>query len=148
MSYHKKLKDYKLHQILYHRLNKIEDLIDHIPYQVQSLSGSNLEEKIYNYFTDDHWSIVYPAKSYAVAIIYAKLIEKYFSEDFYSLLSDPELFLGTDKYFVTYQDDCETYDNVLARLKKEKLMDFEANKKSQVKASVNYFYSEFNLSLD
>jgi|TARA_B000000565_G_scaffold255349_1_gene235721 hypothetical protein len=58
---------------------------------------------------------IYPAKSYFVAICYAKWIEKDFKEDFYTVLDDADL-IPKDPYFRRYSQDKETYDAILKRL--------------------------------
>ena len=55
---------------------------------------------------------IYPAKSYVVAICYAHWISNDFDEDFYETLNDPEL-LPHDPYFVPYEDDKYTYDEII-----------------------------------
>lgn len=59
--------------------------------------------------------LIYPAKSYFVAIIYAKLLEKYFEEPFYESLSNSNL-LPDDKYFVPYTKATHIYDKVLEKI--------------------------------
>ena len=58
---------------------------------------------------------IYPAKSYFVAICYAKWIAKDFKEDFYTVLDDNDL-IPKDPYFRRYSQDKETYDAILKRL--------------------------------
>ena len=57
--------------------------------------------------------IKYPIKSYMVAIIYATLINKHYGDPFYETLNDPDLFLGEDSFFKTYDADKETYDSII-----------------------------------
>lgn len=85
-----------------------------------------------------------PVKSYAVAIVYARLLEKRFGEHFIEALNYPDLLLG-DRYFSRYCDDWRTYDSVFALLRERKLWDFENNNLPQVKATVSYFKKEFLL---
>lgn len=59
----------------------------------------------------DEW--IYPAKSYVVAICYATWIAQDFNEDFYELLNDPELLAGNDPFFVPYEEDKYTYDQII-----------------------------------
>ena len=60
----------------------------------------------------DEW--IYPAKSYVVAICYATWIAQDFNEDFFELLNDPELLAGNDPFFVPYEEDKYTYDQIIA----------------------------------
>ena len=70
-----------------------------------------------------------------VAIVYAKCLEKYFAQDFYKSLDDPEL-LVDDKYFVQYSKDLETYDSIL-----DNIGDILSYK--SVEKTVKYFKKEF-----
>lgn len=65
------------------------------------------------YFTDPQDVLVYPAKSYAVALIYARLLWEHFNEAFFEVLDDPDLLYGNDEYFVPYSQDPTTYDAIL-----------------------------------
>jgi hypothetical protein len=69
-----------------------------------------------NYFKEQSDVAVYPAKSYAVAIVYATFISEYYGVDLRSVLDDPDLFLGTDSYFVRYSADPDTYEAILEGL--------------------------------
>jgi hypothetical protein len=56
---------------------------------------------------------VYPAKSYVVALVFARLLVLHFEESFYDVLDDPELLYGSDPHFLPYSDDPDTYDKIL-----------------------------------
>lgn len=94
--------------------------------------------------TSSNEVIVYPQKSYAVALVYAKLLEKYFGEPFYDALNHPSLLLG-DKFFVPYSKNPDLYNRVIAKMDEQKLWDFENNTLDTVQATVNYFKKEFLL---
>ena len=77
------------------------------------------EELVYNalkYFDSASFPLIYPAKSYAVAIIYAYKIKEVYGIPILTSLDDPELFLGQDPYFVPYSADKDTYISILAHL--------------------------------
>lgn len=95
----------------------------------------DIVDQIVNFFNTES-QLIYPAKAYFVAIVYAKCMEKYFFEDFYKMLDDPEL-LSDDKYFVTYENDKNTYDSVLVLLKKD-ILSYPSTQKTE-----NYFKKEF-----
>lgn len=88
--------------------------------------------------------VFYPSKSYAVAIIYAKLLEKYFQEPFYDSLNHPGLLL-TDKYFVPYNQSNTIYDRVISHIDYKGWWDFEKSIIPQVQATVEYFLKEFSI---
>lgn len=79
--------------------------------------------------------LIYPAKSYFVAIIYAKCMEKYFGINFIEALNDKEL-LPDDKYFQPYDNDKELYDYVLNNVK-------NIWKYKSINKTVDYFKKEF-----
>lgn len=99
-----------------------------------TINNDNIEKQVINFFINGS-ELVFPAKSYFVAIVYAKCLEKYFNEPFYESLNDIEL-LPDDKYFVLYEDDKQTYDNILKRI--NNIWEY----KSIIK-TVNYFKKEF-----
>jgi hypothetical protein len=69
------------------------------------------------YFEAATFPLVYPAKSYAVAIIYAHKLSEIYGLDIHTVLDDKDLFLGQDPYFVPYSEDPATYETILQRLK-------------------------------
>lgn len=90
-------------------MNNFDDYISNCSHQ--SFSKTKLIEQIIEFFKTKS-ELIYPAKSYFVAIIYAKCMEKYFKLDFYSCLSDVEL-LPDDESFIPYQYSSYIYDKVL-----------------------------------
>ena len=106
-----------------------------LPYLIKEYaSNEELVSEIVNFFM--HGSeLIYPAKSYFVGIVYAKLLEKYFEADFYESLSDSEL-LPDDSFFVSYNNSRNVYDAVLKRIGNP--LDYPAADKTK-----EYFYQEF-----
>lgn len=80
--------------------------------------------------------LIYPAKSYFVAIVYAKCLEKYFGKDFYQALDDEEL-LPDDKYFLPYSKSKHIYDQILTQLQDD-ILSYKHTEKT-----VQYFKKEF-----
>lgn len=77
------------------------------------------EELVMNalkYFEAATFPIIYPAKSYAVALIYAYTLRDIYGLDIYETLRDPDLFLGQDEYYATYDQDPATYDAIISKL--------------------------------
>lgn len=107
------MKDWKANQVLYHRLTQEHtDAVENFPTRIDD----NIVGAALDYFFNPQEESVYPGKSYAVAIIYARLLRDYFEEDFYEVLNDPEMLYNNDEYFVPYQQDRESYDAILAAL--------------------------------
>lgn len=67
------------------------------------------------YLEEQSFPLIQPSKSRVVAIIYAKLIEKYFGLTFIIALSDPEL-LTDDIHFKSYFEDLDGYNLLLDAL--------------------------------
>ena len=75
----------------------------------------NLQDA-YSYITEQREELVYPMKSFMVAVIYATMLEKYFKEDFYKVLNDKDLLPG-DPFFKPYSKEKEKYDALIEFLK-------------------------------
>ena len=93
-----------------------------------------LVDEIVHFFMSGS-KLIYPAKSYFVAIIYAKLLEQYFDDDFYACLND-ETLLPDDYFFVPYNKSRKIYDAVLAKIGDP--LSYKAAQKTK-----EYFYQEF-----
>ena len=101
------MKDWKVKQEVYHRLNK--EYSDDLN-KVDIVISDKVEEDALRHFFEyvDEW--IYPSKSYAVAFCYAYWISQDFDEDFWQLLNDPMLLAGNDPYYKTYDESPEVYD--------------------------------------
>lgn len=133
------MKDWKYKQQLYHLTNFSDDHIEEKSYIIQN---DDLVKDIIEYFSIQSDVLIYPAKSYAVAIVYAKLLEKYFDEDFYEVLNDPELLYGNDQFFIKYSDDIDVYDEVISKID----LTFK-NSIPQVRSTISYFEKEFLINI-
>ncbi|MNU61448.1 hypothetical protein D3C71_506550 [compost metagenome] len=76
-----------------------------------------LDEELLNnakhYFLEASFPLIYPAKSMAVAVIYALLLEETYAINPLESLRDLDLFLGQDEYFQTYDNHPAVYDELL-----------------------------------
>lgn len=97
-------------------------------------NNDNVEDQVVDFFLTES-ELIYPAKSYFVAIVYAKCLEKYFGGSFFEYLNDPEL-LPDDTYFKTYSQDKFTYDNIINRIG-------DIWQYPSICKTVNYFKKEF-----
>lgn len=97
-------------------------------------NNDNVEDQVVDFFLTES-ELIYPAKSYFVAIIYAKCLEKYFGGSFFEYLNDPEL-LPDDTYFKVYSQDKSTYDNIINRI--GNIWQYPS-----ICKTVNYFKKEF-----
>lgn len=97
-------------------------------------NNDNVEDQVVDFFLTES-ELIYPAKSYFVAIVYAKCLEKYFGGSFFEYLNDPEL-LPDDTYFKIYSQDRSTYDNIINRIG-------DIWQYPSICKTVNYFKKEF-----
>ena len=109
-----------------------------LEHEVVQLSGQALVNMIVKFFETES-SLVYPAKAYFVAIVYAYCLNRYFGEDFYCALNNKEL-LPDDHYFVVYSEDKPVYDGVIARIDLSRLTQYPSTQKT-----LTYFKQEFLL---
>ena len=127
---------------MFHRLETVDDYLTANDYIFLELPGQALVDHIVDYFTIPLTQVIYPAKSYAVAIIYAQLLKEYFGVPFFKSLDDPDLFMGTDKYYIPYSRAKHVYDQVLERINYEKF-----NRRfPQTRATISYFRKEFYIN--
>lgn len=104
------LKEWKVLQEIYHRLNPehSDDLKNFDMILVKD--KYEIVQHALEYFTNKEKQFVYPSKSYVVAIVYADYISQRWDENFFDLLDDPDLLYGNDPFFVRYSEDSRTYD--------------------------------------
>lgn len=104
------MKEYKIRQEIYHRLNKIYD-DDLKNFQIE-ITEDVVKDAV-RYFTTRDIGWVYPAKSYMVAICYAKWLSEEFGGRPLEYLDDPGLLYHNDDYFKHYSSDPKTYVKIL-----------------------------------
>jgi hypothetical protein len=136
------MKEWKVRQHLYHRLDNPADFIE---YKDTAFSDDVVAD-IVKYFTEPiSKTLVYPAKSYAVAMIYARLLEKYFDEDFLTALDDPSLLYGNDQHFVPYHRSAAIYDAAIIAVSERNAWNVEESDFEQVRTTVECFHREFQI---
>lgn len=137
------LRDHKLRQQLF-LANDPPEIVKNIPIIFKdNPTASEIISDSISYFTKEQNTLVYPAKAYAVAIIYAKLLETYFGIPFFVSLNDEELFFGTMKGFIPYQEHKNIYDDILKQISIDEI---ENSTFDQVQASIESFHLEFSTS--
>lgn len=122
---------YKELRQLSYLLNIWNDYIDNY-----NINFDDISSQVINFFETES-ALTYPAKSFFVAIIYAKAFETYFGENFYDMLDDKELLID-DKYFVIYSDAKHIYDKILTKIDTSKILYYNS-----AKTTVQYFKQEF-----
>ena len=127
--------DWKYRRKLSYLINDFNDT--GFDYTVKKYSSDEeLVNEIVDFFISGS-KLIYPAKSYFVAIVYAKLLEEHFDENFYDCLSDKELLLD-DYFFVPYNRNRNVYNAVLSKIGDP--LEYKAAEKTK-----EYFYQEFLL---
>lgn len=107
------MKDWQVRRELFYRLNADREFDDDLGDKDVRISDDIVGNAI-KYFQTSDMGWVYPAKSYMVAICYARWLAEEFSEDFFTALNADDLLAGDDPYFVPYNKDPETYDQIIA----------------------------------
>lgn len=131
-----------------------------LAYLFKEFDDMNLERTVLNFDKDgeiaDHVieffvegsALVYPPKSYFVAIVYAACMMKYFPQ-YFNDITDPLRcydLLDKDDFFRPYSSHtCEIYNKVLQWLEKERkdILSYESTDKTH-----NYFRAEFLIAED
>jgi hypothetical protein len=107
------MKDWKLRQEIYHRLTtEHEDSAENFDYEI----SDNIVNNAVKYFvtTDIGW--IWPAKSYMVGICYARWLSVQFGGRPLEYLIDPELLYNNDPYFKPYNEDPQSYIQILEQI--------------------------------
>jgi hypothetical protein len=138
--------DHKLRQKLYLSFGAAETFSKELVF-LDALSIQNeLILHIQNYFLIPQQKLIIPAKSFAVALIYAYELKKYFDRDIRGSLDDPDFFAGTDQFFQTYSQAPKIYEEMIAWLEQQAIApDFNISL-DQVQVTLNCFKQEFYLS--
>ena len=125
--------DWKYRRKLSYLINDFNDT--GLDYTVKKYSSDEeLVNEIVDFFISGS-KLIYPAKSYFVAIVYAKLLEEHFNENFYDCLNYKEL-LPDDYFFVPYNRNRNVYNAVLSKIGDP--LEYKAAEKTK-----EYFYQEF-----
>lgn len=128
--------EWKIRQDIYHRLNKDhdDDLSKH-----EIVISKDIVTNAVRYFNEKNLGWIYPAKSYMVAICYARWLSEIFKGRPLEYLDDPELLYNNDPYFVRYTRDSYNYIKIL-----EKIDGWEFDvTKGMVPDVYEYFKKEF-----
>lgn len=106
----KKMEEWKVRQEVYHRLNPVhdDDLFDKEITMSLDIVGNAVR-----YFTERDVGWIYPAKSYMVAICYARWMAKDFGGRAIDYLDDDDLLYHNDPYHLPYSSDAKTYIQIL-----------------------------------
>ena len=130
-----KVVTWKQRQEVYHNITQSFD-DDLSNFEIEM--SDDIVNNAIRYFTDRSIGWIYPAKSYAVGICYAKWVSDYFGVDFYEALNDPDLLYNNDPYYVPYNTGKEIYDKIIEQV----TLSFD-EEKGMVPDMKQYFIEEF-----
>ena len=138
------MKEWQIRHKIFHQVFKGTDLGDDLSKEtiIEDFSKEKIIKKALEYPLIQTRELYYPAKSYAVGIIFAKLLEHYFEEDFLECLNNDKLLYENDPYFVVYSKDKETYDEIIKSFPFELLAKKEKCSQNLLK-TIEYFEKEF-----
>ncbi len=141
------MKDWQIRNQTFKMLFGQEDLGDRLENEIviEDFSDEQIIQKAIEYPVSSAVELYYPAKSYAVAVIFALLLKKEFGEDIYFSLSDPYLLNGDDPYFRTYSESQLIYDKILEKFPAESVLS-PKNYSQNFQKTCDYFYMQFLLS--
>ena len=125
------IEELKKRRKLSYLMNIWDDI--NLPY---TINLNNIDKQVIDFFENGS-ELIYPAKSFFVAIIYAKCLEKYFNINFYDSLNDNEL-LPDDIFFQIYNENKIIYDNILNNI--SNIWEYKS-----IDKTVDYFKKEFLL---
>lgn len=122
---------------MYHYLFCPDDSLKELPWVYTLGDDDALIKSVQEYFTQPVSVITYPSKAYAVAVIYAKLLKRFFGVPIIESLKDDHLLYGNDRFFSPYEfgKTDYIYKNVLFIPIQTRL--------PQVASTIDYFYDEF-----
>ena len=119
----------------------IHDFDDyHLPYTEIKMNNKQLVDTVVDFFNNES-KLIYPAKTYFVAIVYAKMLEKYFNIPFYEGLSQDDLLIE-DKWFIPYKKSQDTYDAIIKQIP-EDFLTLKSTRKTR-----QYFSEEFLIGVN
>lgn len=110
------MKEWQVRQRIYHRLNR-EHRDAYGPDDIEMMEhtdAASVIETVCRYMSG--WvpeKVVYPAKSYFVAIVYARLLWDHFKQDPVEALMHDDLLFGNDPHFKSYHNAEHIYNAVI-----------------------------------
>jgi len=131
------VKDWKIRQEIYHRLNT--DFDDDLKTKSVEMSDDVVGNAV-RYFNDRNIGWIYPAKSYMVGICYSRWLSEYFGGEPLDYLKEQSLLFDNDPYYKNYELDQKTYDEILS-----KINHWNFEEKGLVPDVKKYFIEEFML---
>jgi hypothetical protein len=139
------MKDWHIRHKIFHQVFQGTDMGDDLSKEViiEEYQKEKIIQRALEYPSIQTKELYYPGKSYAVAIIFAKLLEIHFSENFYTALNDSLLLYGNDPYFKPYSEDKKTYDRIIELFPFNIIIDDSIECSDNFLKTHTYFLKEF-----
>lgn len=112
----------------------------YLSYAEIKMNNKQLVDTVVDFFNNGS-KLIYPAKAYFVAIVYAKMLEKHFNIPFYEGLSQDDLLIE-DKWFIPYKKSQDTYDAIIKQIP-ENFLTLKSTEKTR-----QYFSEEFLIGIN
>ena len=113
---------------------------------IEEWDNKSIIKRAIEYPTFQTKELYYPAKSYAIATLYAILLTENFGGEPLDYLKDPELLAGNDPYFKPYDSSNEDIYSIIWSHIFLALEDGSEKTSENFNKSVQYFYEEFLLA--
>ena len=141
------MKEWHIRHKIFHNIFQNQDIGDDLSKEtiIEEWSKDCIIKRALEYPITQTSELYYPGKSYAVAITFAFLIEKYFNSPFLENLDDEKLLFENDPYFVRYSEDQETYNTIIKKFPFEKIQSKTNPGVENFQKTQTYFLKEFLL---
>ena len=115
------MKEYQFRRMTFYGLRGHEHFEDeHKNFDI-TLDEATVVQDAVTYLTNGTSYLRFPGAARAVAIAAADIISREFSEDFLTVLNDPNLMNSNDPYYRPYEKEQFVYDEILKTIPREKI---------------------------
>lgn len=115
------MKEYQFRRMTFYGLRGHEHFEDeHKNFDITFDEATVVQDAV-TYLTDGTSYLRFPGAARAVAIAAADIISREFSEDFLTVLNDPNLMNSNDPYYRPYEKEQFVYDEILKTIPREKI---------------------------
>ncbi len=116
------MKEYEYRRTVFYQLHGHESFEDEHKNFNYTIENETVIQDAITYLLDGTSYLRFPGAARAVAIAVADLISREFGEDFFEILNQNTLMNNNDPFFKTYKEDQETYDAILEKVPREKIV--------------------------
>lgn len=116
------MKEYEYRRTVFYQLHGHESFEDEHKNFEYTIENETVVQDAVTYLLDGTSYLRFPGAARAVAIAVADLISREFGEDFFEILNQSSLMNNNDPFFKTYKEDQNTYDAILEKVPREKIV--------------------------